>query len=175
MNTPHPVSHASRDRIGDTARFLHLFFHRSLRVCLTAIATLSLACGLWLGAAPFAPIAAAVTQIQLSDVTYHECPAELSEGAITSGGTSMRANCFIVTGKANNASGKPVLNADIFGRIYDANGNSVMENRTRLGSIEEVPPGVSDFEFRISIPANQPTPLQLEQFKAAGFAGKVRR
>ncbi len=50
-----------------------------------------------------------------------------------------------------------------------------MQNRTRLGSIEEVPPGISDFELRISVSANQPTPLQLEQFKAAGFTGVVRR
>jgi hypothetical protein len=80
-----------------------------------------------------------------------------------------------VTGKAVNNSGKQVVNADIFGRIYDANGNSVLQNRTRLGSIDEVPPGVSDFELRITVPANQPTPLQLKQFKAAGFTGKVRR
>jgi hypothetical protein len=49
-----------------------------------------------------------------------------------------------------------------------------MPNRTRVGTIAEVPPGVSDFEFRISVPSNQPTPLKLKQFKASGFAGKVR-
>lgn len=121
-----------------------------------------------------APPAWALTQIQLSDLSYHECPAELAEGAVASGSV-MAANCFIITGKAENKSGKPVVNADIFGRIYDANNNSVMQNRTRLGSIDEVPPGVSDFELRISVPSNQPTPLKLEQFKAAGFTGKVRR
>lgn len=120
------------------------------------------------------PPAWALTQIKLSNVSYKECPPELAEGAVTSG-TTMTANCFIVTGKANNTSGKYVYNADVFGRIYDANDNSVMENRTRVGTIEEVPPGVSDFEMRISVPANQPTPLKLEQFKAAGFTGKVRR
>jgi hypothetical protein len=87
----------------------------------------------------------------------------------------MTANCFIVTGKAENPTGKPVVNADIFGRIYDANNDSVMQNRTRLGAIAEVPPGISDFELRISVPANQPLPLKLEQFKAAGFTGTVRR
>jgi hypothetical protein len=133
------------------------------------------ACGLWMGSCLVAPAALALTQIRLFDLDYHECPTELAEGAITSGGTSMAANCFIVTGKAENKSGKPVLNADIFGRIYDANGNSIMQNRTRLGGIEEVPPGISGFEMRISVPANQATPLQLEQFKAAGFTGKVRR
>ena len=123
----------------------------------------------------FTPPALALTQIKLSDVTYHECPAELSKGAVTSGGTTMSANCFIVTGKAENNSRKSVYDADIFGRIYDANNDSVMQNRTRLGSIAEVPPGVSDFELRISVPANQPTPLQLKQFKAAGFSAQVRR
>lgn len=87
----------------------------------------------------------------------------------------MPANCFLIQGKAENASGKPVYNADIFGRVYDANENPVIQNRTRLGSIEQVPPGVSNFELRISVPANQPTPLQLKQFKASGFAGTVRR
>lgn len=130
---------------------------------------------LWLCASWFAPAAYALTQIRLFDLSYHECPADLAQGAVTSGGTTMSANCFIVTGKAENKSGKPVINADIFGRIYDANNDSVMQNRTRLGAIEEVPPGISDFELRISVPANQPTPLQLEQFKAAGFTGKVRR
>ncbi len=86
----------------------------------------------------------------------------------------MAANCFIVTGKADNTTNKTVYDADIYGRIYDANNDSVLQNRTRLGSIAEVPPGVSDFELRISVPANQPLPLQLKQFKASGFAAKVR-
>lgn len=130
---------------------------------------------MWLFTLWIAPAAEALTQVRLYDLSYHECPAELAEGAVTSGGISMAANCFIVTGKTENTSGKPVVNADIFGRIYDANNDSVMQNRTRLGSVEEIPPGVSDFELRISVPANQPTPLKLEQFKAAGFTGKVRR
>ncbi len=122
----------------------------------------------------FTPPALALTQIKLSNLSYHECPTELAEGAVTSG-TTMAANCFIVTGKAENATGKPVYDADIFGRIYDANNDSVMQNRTRLGSIAEIPPGVSNFEMRISVPASQPLPLQLKQFKAAGFAAQVRR
>ncbi|HEY9631116.1 MAG: hypothetical protein HY785_03670 [Oscillatoriophycideae cyanobacterium NC_groundwater_1537_Pr4_S-0.65um_50_18] len=134
----------------------------------------AIACGLWICSWVIAPAALALTQIRLFDLTYHDCPPELAEGT-TMSGTSMLANCFIVTGKAENKSGKPVLNADIFGRIYDANNNSIMENRTRLGAIEEVPPGISDFDLRISVPINQPTPLKLEQFKAAGFTGKVRR
>lgn len=120
------------------------------------------------------PPALALTQIKLSDISYQECPPELAQGAVTSGATNA-AHCFIVTGKAENTSGKPVFDADVFGRIYDANNDSVMQNRTRIGSIAEIPAGVSDFSFRISVPANQPLPLQLKQFKAAGFSGQVRR
>lgn len=123
----------------------------------------------------FAPEAQALTQIKLSDISYKDCPAEIAKGTVSSGGASLPANCFLVTGKAENSSGKPVYDADVFGRIFDADNNNVLPNRTRLGNIEEVPPGISDFELRITVPANLATPLKLEQFKAAGFAGKVRR
>ncbi len=121
----------------------------------------------------FTPPAVAMTQIKLFDISYKECPPEMAKGAVTSG-TTMAANCFLVTGKAENSTNKTVYDADIFGRIYDANNDPAMQNRNRLGSIAEVPPGVSDFELRISVPANQPTPLKLKQFKAAGFSAKVR-
>jgi hypothetical protein len=103
------------------------------------------------------------------------CSAEVGEGAVTSGGSPMAANCFIVSGKAENATNKFVYDADIFGRIYDANNDSVMQNRTRLGLIPEVPPGISNFQLRISVPKNQPEPLKLKQFKAAGFGAQVRK
>lgn len=141
------------------------------RVLIVAIVS----CCIWLLSWVSTPAAWALTQIKLSDLSYYECPADIAEGTVTPGGASRAANCFIITGKAQNDSGKPVLNADIFGRIYDANNNPVMQNRTRLGSIEEVPPGTSDFELRVTVAANQPTPLKLEQFKASGFVGKVRR
>lgn len=140
-----------------------------------ALAVVLLSSLVWVLTCWLTPPAFALTQIRLFDISYHDCPTDLAEGTVTSGGTTMAANCFIVTGKTENKSGKPVVNADIFGRIYDANNDSVMQNRTRLGSIEEVPPGISEFELRISVPANQPQPLKLEQFKAAGFTGKVRR
>jgi len=123
----------------------------------------------------FTPSAEALTQIKLSDVSYKDCPPELAQGAVTSGGSAAAANCFIVTGKAENGTYKTVYDADIYGRIYDANNDPVLQNRTRLGSIAEVPPGTSDFELRISVPANQPLPLQLKQFKASGFSSQVRR
>ena len=118
--------------------------------------------------------AVALTQIKLFDLAYKDCPPELAQGAVISS-CSAAASCYIVTGKAENGTYKTVYDADIFGRIYDANNDSVLQNRTRLGSIPEIPPGISDFELRISVPANQPTPLKLKQFKAAGFSGQVRK
>ncbi|NET01567.1 MAG: biotin carboxylase [Sphaerospermopsis sp. SIO1G2] len=123
----------------------------------------------------FSNPAQAVTKIKLSDLSYKDCPPELAKGAVVSNGSGAAANCFLIIGKAKNSTYKTVYDADIFGRIYDANNNPILQNRTRLGSIPEVPPGVSDFELRISVPENQPTPLKLKQFKASGFSGMVRR
>lgn len=138
-----------------------------------AVTIAIISCFFWLASWLAAPNALALTPVKLYDLSYKECPAELSEGNVGSGDIAP-ANCFIVTGKAENKSGKNVVDADVFGRIYDASGNSAMENRGRIGTIANVPPGVSDFEIRISVSANQPTPLELKQFKASGFASSVR-
>ena len=138
-----------------------------------AIAICFLSGILWLTSLLITPTANALTPIKLSDLSYEPCTGDIARNNVGSGDLSA-VNCFLVHGKAKNMSGKTVVDADVFGRIYDANGNSVMENRGRVGTIPEVPPGVSDFEIRISVSANQPTPLTLKQFKASGFAGKVR-
>jgi hypothetical protein len=119
------------------------------------------------------PTASAMTSIKLSNLSYEPCAGDEANGSVTSGDIRP-ANCYTIKGKAKNISGKTVVDADVFGRIYDANDNSTFENRGRIGTIEEIPPGTSDFEIRVSVPANQPTPLKLKNFKASGFAGKVR-
>jgi hypothetical protein len=119
------------------------------------------------------PSAEAVVSIKITGVDYKECPLGVGEGSVTSGGSALPATCYLITGKTNNTSGKTLYDADVFGRIYDANNEPALQNRTRLGALEQVPPGVSEFELRISMPSNQPTPLQLKQFKATGFSSKV--
>lgn len=141
-------------------------FRTVIVLCITCV----LIVGSWL----ISPSALAVVPIQLSDISYKECPPEFAEGNVTSGGNSSPATCYLVTGKAKNMSGKTVYDADVFGRIYDANGEPVLQNRARIGSIEQIPAGVSEFSVRISVPANQPTPLQLKQFKASGFTTSVQ-
>lgn len=125
----------------------------------------------WIVGSLISPEAEAMTQIKLSDLSYQDCPEEYEGGLLS--GSSNAASCFIITGEAKNPSEKTIYDADVYGRIYDANGNPVLQNRTRVGSIREVPPGVSEFSLRISVPANQPTPLKLEQFKASGFSSSV--
>ncbi len=122
-----------------------------------------------------APPAQAMTQLPISDVGAELCTTELIGGsATTSDGSARPADCYMVSGTVTNPTSKVVYDADVFGRVYDATHNSVMENRTRLGGIDEVPPGKSQFSIRISVPASQPAPLQLEQFKASGFGSTVR-
>lgn len=140
-----------------------------------ALVTIALSCFMWFTSWLLSPPALALTQVKLSDLSYQDCPPEIAEGIVSSGGRATAAHCYLITGKATNSSGKPVVNADIFGRIFDANDNPVMQNRTRLGSIEEILPGVSDFQLRITVAENQPPPLKLKQFRASGFTGKVRR
>lgn len=128
---------------------------------------------LWIGSWFLSAPAFALTQVKLYDISYQECSEDIAKGAVTSGGTTRPANCFIVSGKADNPSSKTLYDADVYGRIYDADNNPVLENRTRVGSIEELPPGISDFQLRISVPSNMPTPLRLKQFKATGFSSSV--
>lgn len=135
---------------------------------------LLLALGLWFMSWTVTPAAAAMTQLKLTDLTYNNCPPELAKGAVTSNGSTRPAQCFLISGTVVNSTSKMVYDADIYGRIYDATGNTVMQNRGRLGSIDEVPPGKSPFELRVSIPQGQPAPLQLKQFKASGFSSPVK-
>jgi hypothetical protein len=116
-----------------------------------------------------------VTQIALTEVSYKECPPDMAEGAVTSGGVTQSASCFLVIGKTKNPSSKMVFDADVYGRIYDADNNLVLQNRSRVGLIAEIPPGVSDFEMRISVPSNTTMPLRLKKFKATGFTKKIRQ
>ena len=134
------------------------------------ITALSLLISVWMFSTP----AWANIQIKLTNVVYEPCKGEASKNMVIGGGV-MSAKCYLVKGNTNNTSGKVVYNADIFGRIYDANGNDAMPERARLGAVEEIPTGKSNFQIMVAVPAEQPEPLELKQFKASGFAGKVRR
>jgi len=48
----------------------------------------------WLSSLLIIPTAQALTPIQLLDVSYKDCPPELAEGSVTSGGTIFRLIVF---------------------------------------------------------------------------------
>jgi hypothetical protein len=123
----------------------------------------------------FAPAAWAITPIPLTEIGYKNCSVEMSKGTVSSGGVTQDALCFLIIGKAENKSGKTVYDADVYGRIYDADNNNVLPNRGRVGLIEQVPPGINDFEMRITVPSSATLPLQLKKFKASGFTTKIRQ
>jgi hypothetical protein len=141
-----------------------------LEVCKTTVLSLLLCICTFAFIAP----AWANVQIKLTNLNYEPCTGAAGKNMVLGGGV-MSAKCYMIKGNANNPSGKVVYNADIFGRIYDANGNDAMPERGRLGAVDEIPAGNSDFQIMVAIPAEQPEPLDLKQFKASGFAGKVRR
>ena len=116
--------------------------------------------------------AEALTPIKISNLSYERCPEDM-QGIVTSG-SNRDANCFLIKGTAKNMTNKFIVDADVFGRSYDGNCSPTFENRGRVGTIMEVPPGESEFEIPVSVAANQPEPLQLKQFKASGFTSQVR-
>jgi hypothetical protein len=143
-------------------------FKKTLKILQISALALLLSIGI------FSAPAWANIQIKLTNVTYEPCIGDAGKNMV-SGGGMMSAKCYMVKGNTSNTSGKTVYNADIFGRIYDANGNDAMPERARLGAVERIPTGKSEFQIMVAIPAEQPEPLELKQFKASGFAGKVRR
>ena len=152
----------------------HLYSHllpMLIRTFIRFTVAIVLSMSTWL----VAPAAFAVTPIPLSNVGYKNCSAEMSKGAVSSGGVTQDALCFLITGKAENKSGKTVYDADVYGRIYDADNNNVLPNRGRVGLIEQVPPGINDFEMRVTVPSSATLPLQLKKFKASGFTTKIRQ
>ena len=147
-------------------KFLQVCFRRMVLPCLIAVALLAMS-------GVTAPVAQALTPIKVTNPSYTTCPEDMSAGVVTTR-NSQPAKCFIISATANNASGQSVYDADVFGRIYDANGDTVFENRGRLGTVAEIPAGKSQISVRITVDPNQPEPLQLKQFKATGFANRIR-
>jgi hypothetical protein len=51
-----------------------------------------------------------------------------SVSGVTFSGASQAAACLDVSAQALNPSGKPLYNADVFGRVYDANGGAAIDD-----------------------------------------------
>ena len=120
-----------------------------------------------------APPSAWAADLQVSEVTLEPCPSE-DVGAQPELRRPAGASCYALRGTVLNLGRKPVVDTDVFALIVDSSGEPVLQNRTRVGSIGDVPPGSSAFALRLSVPAGTPGPLNFRNVKARGFSAPVR-
>ncbi|WIA32910.1 hypothetical protein OEZ86_006081 [Tetradesmus obliquus] len=123
----------------------------------------------------FGPVSVKLEDIVVSRV---DCAAGVSTvGGVTFSGGSQKAACLDITAAANNPTKKPLYNADVFGRVYDTNGEAAIDDteNIRIAYIDEIAPGVSKVSFKLFVPLEQYElgPLKLTGFKASGFPGKM--
>jgi len=116
---------------------------------------------------------AAAAELQVSAVSLEPCPAE-DAGSQPQLRRAGGASCYALRGEVTNPGRRPVVDTDVFALILDSSGEPVLPNRSRVGSIGDVPPGVSRFALRLAIPAGTPGPFRVRQPRARGFSAPVR-
>jgi hypothetical protein len=133
------------------------------------LAALGLCLGLWLGV----PARAQALEMRVSEVTIAPCPLQ-DVGSQPEQRRPSGASCYALRGQVNNSSSRTMRDTDVFALILDASGEPVLPNRTRLGSIGDIPPGQSPFALRLAVPAGTPGPFSVRSAKARGFNSPVR-
>jgi hypothetical protein len=134
---------------------------------------LSLGLGLLLALALGGASPVWAADLQVSEVRLEPCPSA-DVGSQPDLSRPSGATCFALRGVVLNPGRRAVIDTDVFALILDASGEPVLPNRTRVGSIGDVPPGRSDFALRLAVPAGTPGPLQVRNAKARGFSAPVR-
>ncbi|KEF42789.1 MAG: hypothetical protein ER33_04430 [Cyanobium sp. CACIAM 14] len=120
-----------------------------------------------------APARARAADLQVSDVVLELCPSgDLATQPDLA--RPMGASCWALRGVVLNPGSRPVVDTDVFGLILDASGEPVLPNRSRVGSIGDIPPGRSSFALRLAVPAGTPGPLRSVKVRARGFNAPVR-
>ena len=111
--------------------------------------------------------------LSVSQVSLDPCPSE-DIGSQPQLRRPSGASCYVLRGMVSNPGRKPVVDTDVFAQILDASGEPVLPNRSRVGSIGDVPPGRSEFALRLAVPAGTPGPFQVSKVRARGFSAPVR-
>lgn len=119
------------------------------------------------------PAAVTAAELRVTEVTLEPCP-QTDVAAQPDQNRSTSARCYALRGMVENPGRQPVVDTDLYARILDASGEPVLQNRTRVGSIGDVPPGRSPFALRLAVPAGTPDPLGFSNVKARGFSAPVR-
>lgn len=119
------------------------------------------------------PAAAWAADLAVAEVTLEPCPAG-DAGAQPELRRPTGASCYALRGVVTNPTRKTVADTDVFALIVDSSGEPVLQNRTRVGSIGDVPPGKSSFALRLAVPSGTPGPISFRNVKARGFSAPVR-
>jgi len=138
--------------------------HRHLLAALLCLGTLLL---------PVVAPAQAAADLSVSQVSLEPCPSD-DIGAQPQLRRPSGASCYVLRGTVTNPGRKAVVDTDVFAQILDASGEPVLQNRSRVGSIGDVPPGDSGFALRLAVPAGTPGPFSFTNVKARGFKAPVR-
>ncbi len=117
------------------------------------------------------PVAAA--ELRLAEVQLTPC-AEEDPGRQPDFSRPLGASCYVLSGNVDNPGRRPIVDTDVYARILDSSGEPVLQNRTRVGSIGDVPPGVHAFALRLAVPAGTPGPFDVRNARARGFNAPVR-
>lgn len=120
------------------------------------------------GAAP-----ALAASLMVRDVSLEAC-AQADPGNQPTLKRPSGAACWVLRGTVINGTPRPVVDTDVFAVVVDASGEPALPNRSRVGSIGDVPPGTSSFALRLAIPAGTPGPFSVRSVKARGFSAPVR-
>lgn len=132
---------------------------------------LALLLSLLLLLAPTAP--AWALDLAVTEISLEPCPTA-DPGSQPELRRPSGASCYALRGTVNNPRSQPVIDTDLFAVISDSSGEPVLQNRTRLGSIGDIPSGESSFALRLAVPAGTPGPLRVSHAKARGFNAPVR-
>ena len=127
-----------------------------------------LACAMLFIAAP-----AHAAELKLSGIVLEPCSAD-DPGNQPDFKRPMGASCYVLSGSVENPGSRTVVDTDVYARILDASGEPVLQNRTRVGSIGDVEPGLQPFALRLSVPAGTPGPFEVRNPRARGFNAPVR-
>ena len=111
--------------------------------------------------------------LKLVNVSLDPCGVE-DPGSQPDFARPMGASCFVLSGMVDNPGRRSIVDTDVYARILDASGEPVLQNRTRVGSIGDVPPGSHPFSLRLAVPAGTPGPFDVRNAKARGFTAPVR-
>ena len=118
-----------------------------------------------------APVNAA--ELKLSGVVLEPCSVD-DPGNQPDFKRPMGASCYVLSGSVDNPGSRAVVDTDVYARILDASGEPVLQNRTRVGSIGDIGPGLQSFALRLSVPAGTPGPFEVRNPRARGFNAPVR-